>query len=88
MGAVDARLCLRYALSESEVTVMLNSVWAVVREGSIEPLEEIDVPEGTRVLITFLPEEGAEFWLKASQVSLDKVWSNTEDDVYAELLEK
>lgn len=67
---------------------MLNSVWAVVHEGKIKLLEEIDVPDGTKVLVTFLPEEESEFWLRASQVSLDKVWDNTEDDIYAELLKK
>jgi hypothetical protein len=31
-------------------------------------------------------EEETEFWLQASQVSLDRVWNNDEDDVYAQLL--
>ena len=68
---------------------MLNTVWAVVREGRIEPLEKIEVPEGTRVLLTLLPEDdSSSFWLAASQPSLDAVWDNEEDDVYAELLKK
>ncbi len=67
---------------------MLNTVWAVVREGKIVPLENVEIPEGTRVLVTLLPEDEAEFWLAASQPSLDSVWNNIEDDVYAELLEK
>ena len=29
-----------------------------------------------------------EFWLKASENVLDEIWSNREDDVYAELLKK
>jgi hypothetical protein len=28
-----------------------------------------------------------DFWLKASEPSLDAIWNNCEDDVYAELLE-
>ena len=28
-----------------------------------------------------------DFWLKASEPSLDAIWDNCEDDVYAELLE-
>jgi hypothetical protein len=32
--------------------------------------------------------EDPEFWLQASQTSLDTVWNNTEDDVYAQLLQK
>jgi hypothetical protein len=67
---------------------MLNTVWAIVREGKIELLEHVDLPEGSKVLVTFLPDEDTLFWLHTSQVSLDTIWDNTEDDVYAQLLEK
>jgi hypothetical protein len=67
---------------------MMNTVWAIVRGGRIEPLEDIEVPDGTRVLVTLLPEDDSLFWLEASQRSIDVVWNNEEDDVYAELLEK
>ena len=67
---------------------MLNTVWAVVREGKIEVLEQVDLPEGTRVLVTVLSDGDTQFWLDASQTALDRVWDNTEDDVYAQLLEK
>jgi len=67
---------------------MLNTVWAVVREGKIEVLEQVDLPEGTRVLVTVLSDGDTRFWLDASQTALDRVWDNTEDDVYAQLLEK
>lgn len=68
---------------------MINTIWAVVREGKIIPLEEIEVPEGTRALVTLLPEEGESgFWLAASDSSLHAVWGNEEDEVYAGLLEK
>lgn len=66
---------------------MLNTVWAVVREGKIEVLEPLDLPEATRVLVTVLSEEDPQFWLNSSQSALDRVWDNTEDDVYAQLLE-
>lgn len=65
---------------------MLKTLWATVRQGKIELLELSDLPEGAKVLVTVLPDEEAEFWLQASQTSLDTVWDNTEDDVYAELL--
>ena len=67
---------------------MMNTIWAVIREGKIIPLEEVKVPEGTRVLVTLLPEDDAGFWLAASESSLSEVWGNVEDDVYAKLLEK
>jgi hypothetical protein len=67
---------------------MLKTLWATVRQGKIELLEPSELPEGTRVLVTLLPDDETEFWLQASQVSLDTIWDNTEDDVYAQLLEK
>jgi hypothetical protein len=65
---------------------MLNTLWATVRQGKIEPLESAEQPEGVRVLVTVLPDNEAQFWVDASQTSLDAVWDNTEDDVYAQLL--
>ena len=65
----------------------MQNIRAIVREGRIELLEEVKIPEGTEVLVTPLPDE-SKFWLNASESSLDSVWDNAEDDVYAELLEK
>jgi hypothetical protein len=65
----------------------MQNIRAIVREGRIELLEEVEIPEGTEVLVTPLADENG-FWLSASESSLDPVWDNTEDDVYAELLEK
>ncbi len=67
-------------------TDMLKTLWATVREGKIELLESEELPEGTRVLVTLLPDDENEFWLQTSQTSLSSVWDNTEDDVYAQLL--
>ncbi len=67
---------------------MLKTLWATVRQGKIELLEPGEIPEGTRLLVTLLPEYESEFWLQASQTSLDAIWDNTEDDVYAQLLKK
>jgi len=66
---------------------MPKTVRAIVREGQIEFLEPVELPEGANVLVTFLLDEAAEFWLHASQVSLDAIWDNPEDDVYGTLLE-
>ncbi len=64
---------------------MLNTVRAIVKEGKIELLEEIDIPEGTEVLVTPLIDE-TDFWLKVNRPALDSVWDNADDDVYAKLL--
>lgn len=58
---------------------MLKTLWATVRQGKIELLELSELPEGAKVLVTLLPDEEAEFWLQASQTSLNRVWDNTED---------
>jgi predicted DNA-binding antitoxin AbrB/MazE fold protein len=67
---------------------MSKTLKAVVREGRIELLEPVDLPEGTKVLVTLLPDEETEFWLSTSQVSLDTLWDNPEDDVYGQLLKE
>lgn len=64
----------------------LKTLWATVQQGKIALLESSELPEGAKVLVTLLPDEEAEFWLQASQTSLDRVWDNTEDDIYAQLL--
>ena len=63
---------------------MPKTVWATFSEGKVE-LSPITVPDGTRVLVTILPDDEREFWLKASQTSLAAVWDNNEDDIYAQL---
>ncbi|HEV7473160.1 MAG TPA: antitoxin family protein [Pyrinomonadaceae bacterium] len=65
---------------------MQERIRAVVNEGRIEPLEKLDVPDGTEVLVTVLLN-GDDFWLRASGPSLKAIWDNPGDDVYAELLE-
>lgn len=67
---------------------MPKTLRAVIHEGKIEPLEQVDLPEGSKVLVTLLSDEEAEFWFGASQASLDVIWANSEDDVYARLLEE
>jgi hypothetical protein len=67
---------------------MLKTLLATVHQGKIEIPEQLELSEGTRVLITVLPDKETEFWNQSSKASLDKVWDNTEDDVYAELLEE
>jgi hypothetical protein len=67
---------------------MLHTIYGMVHDGKIEPTEPVDLPEGATVLVTLLPPEEETFWLAASQTSLDCIWNNLEDDVYAELLKK
>jgi predicted DNA-binding antitoxin AbrB/MazE fold protein len=67
---------------------MPKALRAIIHEGKIEPLEQVDLPEGSKVLVTLLADDEADFWLQASQASLDTIWGNPEDDVYAQLLKE
>ena len=67
---------------------MLRTFWGTVRQGKIELLDSADLVEGTQVLVTLIANNEVEFWLQTSQVSLNAVWDNAEDDIYAELLKK
>ncbi len=66
---------------------MLSTARAVVRGGRIELLESVELPEGATVLVTILLDEDAPFWSCVDQVALDAVWGNSEDDIYAQLLQ-
>ena len=61
---------------------MPKALRAIIHEGKIEPLEQVDLPEGSKVLVTLLAEDDADFWLEASQPSLGAIWDNPEDDAY------
>ena len=65
---------------------MPKTVWATFSQGKVELLEQIEIPDGARVLVTILPDDEDQFWLDASRVSLAAVWDNEEDDIYAQLL--
>jgi hypothetical protein len=67
---------------------MLQSMWATVHDGQIQLAEHIDLPEGTKLLVTVLLEDENQFWLEASQSSLAAIWDNAEDDAYAQHLEE
>jgi hypothetical protein len=64
---------------------MLKTLRAAVKDGKIELLEPIDLPEGTEILVTPLLDD-SDFQASASRSALEKVWRNSEDDVYGELL--
>ena len=66
---------------------MLSTALGIVKDGKIETLEGIALPEGQKVLVTMLPDDNI-FWQEASQETLKQIWGNKEDDVYARLLDK
>jgi predicted DNA-binding antitoxin AbrB/MazE fold protein len=67
---------------------MLSTHWGIIQQGKIQLLDKINFPEGTKVLVTIIPEEEREFWLSTSDSSLASIWNNPEDDIYEQLLQK
>ncbi len=67
---------------------MLSTHQAIVHKGEIKLLEQVDLLEDAKLLITVLQDDGSDFWIAASQSSLEKIWDNPEDDIYEQLLEK
>ena len=66
---------------------MLRTALGIVKDGKIETLEGIILPEGQRVLVTMLPDDDI-FWQKASQENLKQIWDNKGDSVYVRLLDE
>ncbi len=66
---------------------MLTTVQAIVEDDQINLVVAVPSRSGQRLLITFLTDLDSQFWADACQDSLDAIWANEEDDIYAQLLE-
>ena len=49
---------------------MIVTLKAVIHDGKVELAEPATLPEGAKVLVTVLPDDGTDFWSDASQKSL------------------
>ncbi len=67
---------------------MPHTLSAVIHNGKSELSEHVDLPEGTKLLVTVLPDDDTKFWQAAAEKSASAVWDNAKDDVYAQLLEE
>jgi len=67
---------------------MIRTLRAIMRDGGVDLLDPADLPEGTKLLVMVLGDEEQDFWLQAGQAPLESIWGNTEDDIYAQLLEE
>ncbi|HRQ37507.1 MAG TPA: hypothetical protein PLD25_06305 [Chloroflexota bacterium] len=64
----------------------LKTVQAIVEDNQIILLEAVPLRAGQRLLITFLNDPESQFWAEASQNSLEVIWDNEEDDIYAQAI--
>jgi hypothetical protein len=65
----------------------MKTIIATVKNGKIELPPQEQLPEGTQITV-IIDEPGANFWQNTSHNSLAKIWDNTEDDIYAQLLQE
>ncbi len=68
---------------------MLKTVWGVAEHGKVSLLEDINLPDGASVLVTIMQgDDDQAFLYGVSQHAFAAIWDNSEDDVYAKLLEE
>jgi len=65
----------------------MKTIIATVKNGKIELPPQEQLPEGTQITV-IIDEPDANFWQNTSHNSLAKIWDNTEDDIYAQLLQE
>jgi hypothetical protein len=67
----------------------MESIPGIVQDNKVVLSEEIHIPDGTRVIVTVPSNvKPASFWEAASAGTLDRIWNNEEDDIYADLLKE
>ncbi len=71
---------------------MTTVVDAVYEQGWLKPLKPLLLPEHARVQLTLTAETANDVerqeWLAQSERTLMKVWDNSADDVFNELLQR
>jgi hypothetical protein len=68
--------------------MMMKTIPAVMGDDQIRLLEPVVLQPGQRLLVTILADSDEQFWTAVSQSTLETIWDNEEDDIYAELLKK
>lgn len=62
---------------------MPKTIWATVRQGRIELSEQVNIPDGTRLLVTILPNDELEVVEPNSESALLKQLAATEAVVWS-----
>ena len=65
---------------------MLKTIDSLYKDGQIMLNTVINIPDESKVNVSFWENSIEDFYLNSSECSLDKIWSNEEDDVYEQLL--
>ena len=67
---------------------MITTVDAIYEDGKLVLQRPLPLAEHARVRLTIDSDLEREAWLKLSEESLKKVWNNSADDIFNDLLEK
>ena len=67
---------------------MSTTIEAVYDDGKLILREPLPLPQKTRVLVTVETDPERAAWLRVSEEALSQAWSNSDDDVFNELLTK
>ena len=65
---------------------MIQTIKTKYNEGQIVFNEELNIPNDSIVYISYNVNSDKDFFLKSSEITLDKIWDNNEDDIYEQLL--
>ena len=67
---------------------MTTTVDAIYENGKLLLPAPLSLPEKCHVRVTIESDPDREAWLKHSEDSLTKVWDNSADDIFNDLLKK
>lgn len=68
---------------------MIKTIKTIYQEGKVKLPEDTEIPENATIFISYSDEDELDSEILGSSESyLDKIWDNTEDDIYERLLNK
>lgn len=67
---------------------MLKTIQAEYLHGQVLLTNKVNIPDNTPIFISYIDDSNDDYFLKASESSLDVIWNNNEDDIYEQLLKK
>lgn len=67
---------------------MLKTFQTQYKQGKLILSNDVKIPDDTIIYISYNDNSTDDFFLKASESSLDNIWNNNEDDIYEQLLKK
>ncbi len=67
---------------------MVQTIQTKFKDGQIIINNDIDIPNDSPIFVSYINNIDKELNLKATGISLDKIWNNQEDDIYEQSINK